>query len=332
MGKIRTLHYGLGPIGGHIARVAASREHIEIVGGVDIDPTKVGQDLGKVIGLSTRLGIPVHAELEAALARTGADVVVHSTGSHIPQVKEQLNLLIRAGLDVVSTCEELSYPWADHATEAAELDALAKAVGVSVLGTGVNPGFVMDTLALVLSGVCQQVRHVRIERVVDTSKRRVQLQRKTGAGSSLSEFHTRVRAGTLRHVGLPESLQMVAAGLGWRLDKVQDLIEPIIAERAVSSEYIQVQPGQVAGVRQTARGLVGGKEAIVLELRMELGAAESYDVIHMDATPPVDMRIAGGIHGDLATAAIVVNAIPRLVESRPGLLTMMDMPIVSCRL
>ena len=329
--KIRTIHYGLGPIGCHIARVAATRNGIQIVGGVDIDPTKTGQDLGKVCGMNRMLGIPVDRTLEAALNRTGADVVVHSTGSYIAQVMDQLKSLIDAGLDVVSTCEELSYPWANHPDEAAEIDAMATERGVGVLGTGVNPGFVMDTLALVLSGVCQQVSAVRICRVVDTSKRRVQLQRKTGAGATLTEFQRRVAAGTLRHVGLPESLQMVAAGLGWHLDKVQDLIEPVIAERSVSSEHFAVEIGQVAGVRQTARGLVGGREVISLELRMELGASESYDSIHLEGTPAVDLRISGGIHGDLATAAIVVNAIPRLVEASPGLQTMMDMPVVSCR-
>jgi hypothetical protein len=334
--KIRTIHYGLGPIGCHIARVAATRNGIQIVGGVDIDPAKTGQDLGKVCGMNRLLGIPVDRTLEAALNRlgadrTGADVVVHSTGSHIVQVMDQLKSLIDVGLDVVSTCEELSYPWANHPNEAAAINAMAVERGVGVLATGVNPGFVMDTLALVLSGVCQQVTAVRICRVVDTSKRRVQLQRKTGAGATLSEFQHRVAAGTLRHVGLPESLQMVAAGLGWSLDKVQDLIEPVIAEHSVSSEYFAVETGQVVGVRQTARGLVGGREVISLELRMELGAAESYDTIHLEGTPAVDLRISGGIHGDLATAAIVVNAIPRLVEARPGLLTMMDMPVVSCQ-
>ena len=334
--KIRTIHYGLGPIGCHIARVAATRNGIQIVGGVDIDPAKTGQDLGKVCGMNRLLGIPVDRTLEAALNRigadrTGADAVVHSTGSHIAQVMDQLKSLIAAGLDVVSTCEELSYPWANHPNEAAAIDAMATERGVGVLGTGVNPGFVMDTLALVLSGICQDVTAVRICQVVDTSKRRVQLQRKTGAGATLNEFRRRVAAGTLRHVGLPESLQMVAAGLGWRLDKVQDLIEPVIAEHVVSSEYIAVGPGQVAGVRQTARGLVGGREVISLELRMELGASESYDTIHLEGTPVVDLHISGGIHGDLATAAIVVNAIPRLVEAMPGLRTMMDMPVVSCR-
>jgi 2,4-diaminopentanoate dehydrogenase len=335
--KIRTIHYGLGPIGCHIARVAATRAGIQIVGGVDIDPSKTGQDLGKVCGMNRLLGIPVDRTLEAVLNRigaegTGADVVVHSTGSYLAQVMDQLKTLIDAGLDVVSTCEELSYPWATHCVEAAEIDAMANAHGVAVLGTGVNPGFVMDTLALVLSGACQQVSAVRICRVVDTSKRRVQLQRKTGAGATLSEFQRRVAAGTLRHVGLPESLQMVAAGLGWRLDKVQDLIEPVIAERSASSEYIAVEIGQVAGVRQTARGLIAGREVISLELRMEMGAVESYDTIHLEGTPVVDLRIGGGIHGDLATAAIVVNSIPRLVEASPGLQTMMDMPVVSCRL
>lgn len=329
--KIRTIHIGLGPIGSHIVRVAAARDYIQIVGGVDIDPAKAKQDLGTIAGLERPLGIPVDSSLEAVLARTGADVAVHSTGSHISQVKGQLVSLIEAGLDVVSTCEELSYPWDDHPAEAMELDALAKAHNVTVLGTGVNPGFVMDTLALVLSGVCQEIKSIRIERVVDTSKRRLQLQRKTGAGVTVQEFQQRVQAGTLRHVGLPESLRMVAAGLGWHLDKVQDTIEPIIARVPVSSSYIRVEPGQVAGVRQVARGFMGRKEVITLELRMELGAAESYDAIRIDGVPPVDMRIHGGIHGDQATAAIVVNSIPRLVAMPAGLLTMKDMPVISCR-
>jgi 4-hydroxy-tetrahydrodipicolinate reductase len=327
--KIRTIHYGLGPIGCHIARVAARRSQIAIVGGVDIDPAKVGQDLGMVIGLEKPLGLPVERDLAAVLKRTPADVVVHSTGSFLPQVRDQIEALVQAGLNVVSTCEELSYPWAAHPRIAADLDRLAKDKGVTILGTGVNPGFVMDTLALVLSGVCQDITHLCITRVVDTAKRRVQLQRKTGAGLPLDDFHRRVKAGTLRHVGLPESLHMVAAGLGWKLDEVEDTIEPIVASAPARSADIVVEPGQAAGVRQVARGLQGGREVIALHLVMQLGAAESYDAVDIEGTPPVHLRIAGGVHGDQATAAIVVNAIPRVVAADPGLLTMADLPVVA---
>jgi len=327
--KIRTIHYGLGPIGCHIARVAARRSQIAIVGGVDIDPAKVGHDLGTVIGLEKPLGIAVERDLAAILKRTEADVVVHSTGSFLPQVRDQIEALVQAGLNMVSTCEELSYPWAAHPRIAADLDRLAKDKGVTILGTGVNPGFVMDTLALVLSGVCQDITHLRITRVVDTAQRRVQLQRKTGAGLPLDDFQRRVKAGTLRHVGLPESLHMVAAGLGWKLDEVEDTIEPIVAGAPARSADIVVEPGQAAGVRQVARGLKDGREVIALHLVMQLGAPESYDAVDIAGTPPVHMRIAGGVHGDQATAAIVVNAIPRVIAADPGLLTMADLPVVA---
>lgn len=328
---LRTIHYGIGPIGAEIARVAAGREGLTIVGAVDIDPAKAGRDLGETIGLGRELGVPVVPDAAALFTRTEADVLLHTTGSSLERVRPQLEEAIDAGLNVVSTCEELAYPAAQYPAIAADLDRRCRARGVTVLGTGVNPGFVMDALPLIMSGVCQEVRAVRCRRVVDASGRREPLQRKIGSGLTREEFQALVDARQVRHVGLYESVAMIADGLGWALDEVTEETAPMIAEEPVATEFFTVAPGRVTGVNQTGRGLIGGREVITLSLQMYLGAREPHDAIRIDGTPGIDLVLRGGTHGDRATTAIVVNAARRVVEAPPGLITMKDLPPVSWR-
>jgi 4-hydroxy-tetrahydrodipicolinate reductase len=211
---------------------------------------------------------------------------------------------------------------------ARKLDRRAKEADVTVLGAGVNPGFVMDVLPLVLTSPCQEVRSIAISRVVDTSTRRMQLQIKTGAGLSPTEFRFRVSDGSIGHVGLRESLFMIAETMGWSLDEVKESIEPIIATRRWETGAFIVEKGRVAGVRQTAVAMAGNREAIRLDLQMALGAEQPRDSIVIDGKPPINLTIAGGIQGDQATAAIMVNLIPAVVKARSGLLTMRDLPFI----
>lgn len=324
--RLRTIHYGIGPIGAEIARIAAAREGIEIVGAVDIDPAKAGQDLGAVIGAGRELGVTVSDNAADLFARVEADVVLHTTGSYLTQVLPQLEQAVDAGLNVVSTCEELAYPIAQYPDIAAALDRRCRARGVTVLGTGVNPGFVMDTLALVLSGVCQEVRAVHCQRVVNASTRRQPLQKKIGSGLTREEFQRLVDARQVRHVGLYESVVMIADGLGWTLDEVTETTEPMIAEELVETDYFRVEPGRVTGVNQVGTGWRGGQPAITLSLQMYLGAREPRDAIQIAGTPPVDLVLRGGTHGDRATTALVVNTARRVVAAAPGLITMKDLP------
>lgn len=323
---VQVVCYGLGPIGQGIARLALSRPGIQIVGAVDVDPAKVGRDLGEVLG-GTAIGVPVSNSI-AALAETKPNVVLHATGSALARVASQLNEIMAIGADIVSTCEELSFPWTAQPQLAAQLDAAARRAGVTLLGTGVNPGYAMDALPLMLTAPCASVEAVRVLRVVDAARRRGPLQKKVGAGLSAEQFAEQVKAGTVRHVGLPESLHMIATSLGWELDQQEDLIEPVIAEQRISTEFAQVEPGQVAGVRQVASGHKNGRELVRLELRMYLGAPDSQDTIEIDADPPVKMTIAGGLHGDVATAAMVVNSIASVRRAVPGLASMADAPLV----
>jgi 4-hydroxy-tetrahydrodipicolinate reductase len=329
MKRYRTIHYGLGPIGQELARLAASRDSIEIVGAVDIDPAKVGHDLGEVIGIGRELGIKVRNDADALFDETAADVVVHTTGSYLKQVWKQLEGIINAGLNVVSTCEELSYPAAQFPDLAQQINEMARANGVTVLATGVNPGFVMDTLALVLSGISQQVTAVHVERNQNASSRRLPLQAKIGSGKTVDEFNQLVNAGKVRHVGLQESVYMVAAGLGWELDNYEETTEPVIADHQIHTDYFDVAPGFVCGVDQFGRGYINGEAKIVLHLRMYLDADPAHDKIVLDGPTRLELIIPGGLQGDRATTAIAVNAVPRVAEHAPGLVTMKDLPIIS---
>ena len=327
--RIRVILFGLGPIGSGIARLIASRPGLQIVGAVDLDPAKAGRDVGEVVGLGRQLGVPVSPDAQS-VPGTGADIVAHATGSYVKSVYPQLEMIVRAGLNIVSTCEELAEPWAQNPQLADELDQLARQHGVTVLGTGVNPGFMMDTLPLALTAVCQQVRAVRVRRVVDASRRRRQLQEKVGTGLTPDEFRARASRREIRHVGLTESVALIARGLGWRLDRIEETIDPVIASAPVSTDYFEVQPGYVTGVQQFGYGIRDGRRVIALELKMSVDAGESVDEAWIEGEPDLHSRIEG-VHGDLATAAVVVNAIPRVVGASPGLLTMADLPVVCAR-
>ncbi len=328
--KVRVVQYGCGPIGCRVAALASRRQDIEIVGAIDIDKNKVGKDLGEVAGIDRRLGVAISDNAEAVFAKAKADIALHTTGSSLKAVAPQLKQILSAGLNVVSTTEELSYPFRKQPELAQEIDKLAKQHKVTVMGTGVNPGFVMDTWPLSLTAVCQEVKHVRVARIQDASTRRGPFQKKIGAGCTPEQFQKLVAAGTLKHVGLPESVAMIAAGLGWEIDEITETIEPIMASKPVKTEFVNVTLGQASGVKQVGLGLKGGKELIRLDFAASVGGGESYDAVYLTGTPNLEMVVKGGIHGDIATAAIVVNAARRVVEAPPGLMTMKDIPLVIC--
>jgi hypothetical protein len=325
---IKLLQYGVGPIGIGLVKYALQKEGTKIVGAIDIDKNKVGRDLGE-LAVGKNLGIKVTDDADGLLRRTKPDVVLHSTGSHLRDVKPQLFEVMDAGADLISTCEELAYPFLKHPDISKELDARARKKGVTLLGTGVNPGFVMDTLVITTTGVCQDVRKVSSFRIQDASVRRLPFQKKIGAGLTLAEFRTKVAEGTIRHVGFAESIAMIASALGWKLDRIEERVEPKIAEKSVASEHIKVEAGQAAGVDQTAWGIRNEEKLITLNLQAYLGCPEPRESIVVEGRPPIELTIKGGIHGDIATSAVVVNCIPRVINAQPGLSTMKDLPVPS---
>ena len=276
--KIRAVQYGVGPIGAAIVRLMREKKSIEIIGAIDSDPAKAGRDLGEVVGgADAPWGVPVTDDAAAMLGES-ADVVIHSTSSSLPNVMDQLMACLAAESCVVSTCEELAYPFRKYPELAAQLDAEAKTWGVALIGTGINPGFVMDKLLITLSAASQEIESARAIRIVDASKRRLPLQKKVGAGMSVEEFRAQVAAGAIKHHGLPESVAMVSDALGLGVDEITETIEPVVARERVKTNFLEVAAGQVAGVHQIARGFAG-KEKIYMELQMFVGAQEPGDTV-----------------------------------------------------
>jgi 4-hydroxy-tetrahydrodipicolinate reductase len=255
------------------------------------------------------------------------DAILHCTSSFIPQVKDQLLLAAELGIDVVSSCEELLLPELQHPALAAEIDAAAQRGGATLLGTGVNPGFVMDTLAVLATGVCTSVSRVDCRRVVDAGTRRLPLQKKVGAGMTVAAFEAAVATGRFGHIGLRESIGLVGKGCGWQLDRITQTVEPVIAERDVTTPFLTVEKGQVAGIKNLGQGHQGNTLRVALDLRMYVGAPEPVDEVRIHGEPAMHLRAIGGTPGDQATAAMLVNMVPRVVGAQPGLKTMLDLPV-----
>ncbi len=329
MPVIRVLHFGLGPIGAAIAKQAAARPGFKIVGGVDIDPAKAGRDLGDVVGLNRRIGVKIFSDAVRALKSTRPDVVVLCTSSSIKAVMPQIETILKAKKPIVTTTEELSYPGYTHIRQARKIHQWARKAKAAVLATGVNPGFAMDALPIALTAVCERVDRVIVNRIQDARVRRLPFQQKIGAGLTTEQFQKKVDDGSVRHVGLTQSIAMIADALGWSLDRITDDIQPKLASVTISSEFLAVDPGYVCGIIQDGVGYRKGEPAIRLHMEAYLGAPESYDSVEIEGSPRLSMKLAGGIHGDVATASIVVNSIPKVLAAAPGLHTMRDLPLPS---
>lgn len=326
--KIRAIQYGVGPIGASIARLMREKQAIEIIGAIDTDPAKAGRDLGEVVGAADApWGVNVSADAKEVLGLS-ADVVIHSTSSALPKVMDQLLACLEAESCVVSTCEELSFPYRTYPELSAQLDAAAKDWGVALVGTGINPGFVMDKLVITLAAEAQRIEHAKAVRIVDAGKRRLPLQKKVGAGMTVEEFRSKVAEGVIKHVGLPESVAMIADSLNLPVVNISETIEPVVCKKKVKTEYLTVEKGQAAGVHQIARGTdAAGKELVYLELQMYVGAEEPADTITLTGHPTISLTIPGGSPGDITTASMVVNSIPAILDAPAGLRTARDLPI-----
>jgi 4-hydroxy-tetrahydrodipicolinate reductase len=323
--------YGVGAMGTRIAKFLLEKEGIEIVGAIDIAEDKVGKDLGEVLQIGKQLGVKITDDYKKMFSKACCDLVIHSTSSYLKDVYPQIAPIAEYGINVVSTCEELAYPFLTEPELAKKLDILCMKYGATFLGTGINPGFLMDTLPIMLTGLCQKVGKITVERVMNAGNRRVPFQEKIGAGLSVSEFKEKIEEKAITgHVGLEQSIGMIAADLCWELNKiVVEPVDPIIASKNVASEAIKVKKGGVAGLRQKARGVMKRKDVITLDFQAYIGAKEEYDSIRIDGVPPINQKITPCVHGDLATVAIIVNAIPRLMNAAPGLVTMKDLPVLS---
>jgi 4-hydroxy-tetrahydrodipicolinate reductase len=320
---IRAVVYGVGPIGQLIARVALEKG-FDVVGAIDIDPQKVGKDLGEVLGLDKTLGIKVESDADKVLRDSNPDVVLHSTGSFFDKVYPQIMRAVRVGADVVSTCETLAWPWYRYPDLAELVDNYARNYGSTVLGAGVNPGFVFDVLPAVLSTTLTRLEKITVTRSLDASKRRYSFQKKIGLGMTPTQFREALGRGEITaHVGFAESVLLMASMMGLRLDRVEEGQEAIIADRHYETQYFRIEEGQVRGVVGHGSGFIGDKEVIRVELRACV-ECEDFEEVRLMGEPSITWR-STGTSGDPATAAVIVNLAPRVLNARPGLVTLRDL-------
>ena len=330
MENIKVVSYGIGVIGQKLAMHLLEKEGVEIVGAIDINPKIVGKDLGEVLGRK-KLGLKINSDVDAVLKATEPDIVAHTTMSYLKQTYDQFEGVLKLGVNIVSTCEELSYPYAtpEGKKYAEKLDRVAKKGKATILGTGVNPGFIMDTLPTFLTAVCQKVDEIYIARQMDAATRRIPFQTKIGAGLTVEEFKGKIEKHEITgHVGLEQSIQMIADALGWELDRIEvEKPQPVVLKKDVASEAIKVPKGANAGSVQYAYGIVGGKKLITMDFKAYIGAPEEFDSVTIKGVPPINQKISPCTHGDYATIAITANMIPLVINAEPGFKTMIDLPV-----
>ncbi|MBN1223348.1 MAG: dihydrodipicolinate reductase [Candidatus Aminicenantes bacterium] len=332
MQKLNVIIYGCGVMGRKATEALLNKESFSIVGAIDIDPALVGKDLGEILDNPTQIGVIIDKDADALFSRVKADAVVLTTTSHFKSVQPQITQCINAGLNVVSTCEELSYPWKRIPELAEEIDKMAKEAGVTIVGTGINPGYLMDSFPLVLTAPCLRVDSVKVTRMMNSAKRRIPFQKKVGTSMTPDEFRQKIEDKVITgHVGLLESINMIADGLGWKLDKAVELPpEAVIAKDPIETGMGRVEPGNVIGLKSIAYAERAGKKIINLEFFAYAGVVEEYDEVIVEGVPRIHERIIGGVHGDIGTVAVTINTIPNAVSASPGVKTMKDLPAASC--
>ena len=311
---------GLGEIGRAIVRAVLSSADLTLVGVVD--PALATQKVDAIVGIPT--GLEVDADLSRSLRVAGGGVLLLATSSRFLEVLPTIEQAVRAGLSVVSTCEELAYPWLAHEEEADALDALCERNDVAVIGAGVNPGLALDRLPALLSQGTGAVRRLEARRVVDLLSRREALWRKAGVGLTPVEFQRAVEVEAIGHVGLAESATLAALGCGLDLDELEEEAEPVLASRDLPGP-VPVRKGGIAGIRQVARGWQEGREVVRLEVVLAAGAEDPRDEVRIESDPPLRLVIPGGFPGEASTAWSVVHA-AAAIPLLQGLVTVLDLP------
>jgi len=323
---------GTGQMGSAIARVVLEKKGMELAGVYARRPERAGLDVGEAIGLGRELGLAVDGDLAALVARTRADIAIQATCSRVAEAVEEIRVLLRAGVDVVSIAEEMAYPAAASPALAAEIDDLAARNGATVLGTGINPGFVLDLLVIALTGVCAQVDSIEAKRVNDLSPYGPSVLSSQGVGLTPEQFREGLEDGSVTgHMGFPETIAMIADAVGWSIERVEESREPIISSVRRSTPFVEVEPGCAAGCLQTAIAYARGKPVIELihpqQIHPEVEGVATGDFIEIHGTPDVSLSGSPEIPGGVATAALAVNVIPRVLDAAPGLKTMSELPV-----
>jgi len=327
--SFRVIQIGFGSLGRHISSTILKRENLELVSVVDANPDLVGKSIKGLLQSEVASEISLTDDLKGALKNVPADVALVATSSSIKTVFPTIEACLESGLDVVSICEELSFPYQKSPSIAKNLDQIAKKYGKTVVGTGINPGYLMDLLPIVLTGPCQTVNTIHVTRHMNSSHRRPSFQKKIGTGMTKEEFRKNIDEGRITgHVGLVESIQMIDAALNLGLDEIEELPpEAIIAKKRVTNSFTTIGKGDVLGLKSVGVGRKNGMQIVTLDFQAYAEASPQYDEVIIDGIPKMHQRIEGGVQGDQGTIGMLLNLIPIVINEEPGLKTMKDLPV-----
>lgn len=334
MEKIKVVIWGFGAMGKGMADMLLTKKGVEITGVCDLNPDLVNKSIFNVIESSrgSHPEVLVSDNISSLLNKENCDIVLLATDSYTKKAFPKMKLILEKGINIISTAEEMAYPKAQEPILANELDLIAKENGVTVLGTGINPGFIMDLLVVALTGVMTDVEYIEANRVNSLSPFGPAVMEEQGVGISVDSFNEGVKNNTLAgHVGFAESVLMIADAIGVRLDKFQQQMAPIVTNVNRKSKYGEALKGNVAGVKMTGQGLINGKIFIDMkhpqQIEPELEGTHTGDYINIKGTPNIHMAITPEIDGGIGTIAMCVNMIPHVLNARPGLKTMIDLPV-----
>jgi 4-hydroxy-tetrahydrodipicolinate reductase len=327
---IKVAEWGTGMMGqGLLGYILDRPKDIELVGVIVTNPAKEGKTVGELLGRAC--DVKMTTDFAAVLAKK-PDVVCINTQSNLHEITDQVVPAIEAGCNVICIAEKLSYPWASDAAWADRIDGLARQHGVSVLGTGINPGFMLDALIAMWSSICLRVDKIVATRVNDLSPFGPTVMIGQGVGTTVEQFEKGVADGSIvGHIGFPESIHLIAKALGWTIDRIEETREPIVTKVERSTQHVHVAPGDVAGCRHIGRGYVGDELKIELihpqQIHPEMEGVETGDYIEIHGDPNVNMANKPEIPGGKGTYASTGNYIPFMKDAPAGMLTVVDMPL-----
>jgi hypothetical protein len=337
MRNVKVALWGFGAMGSGMAKVLLTRKGVDIVGVCDSHPQKAGKNVYELLDLmqGDRPEALISGDISTLLKQMPLDICIIATNSFTKEVYPKIMQVLDAGVNVITIAEEMSWPWAQQPELAKEMDERAKVKGVSILGTGINPGMMMDLLAVFLSGCMTQVDHVHCERVNSLSPFGAAVMHEQGIGLTQEAFQQGVSDGTLAgHVGFTESSSMIAAALGFDIDHFKQQMRPIVTQVNRKSPHGFAAAGQVVGVHMSAQASTDNQEKISLvhpqQIEPQMAGVETGDYVKLQGSPPIDMAIRPEVDGGIGTVAMACNMLPFVVAARPGLLTMLDMPVPRC--
>lgn len=333
--NVRVAIWGFGAMGSGMARMLLNKKGVDIVGICCRNPTRVGHDMYEYLGLDRggKKEIIINNNIDEVVKKGECDVCLCCTDSFVKNAFDKIKTILLKGVNVISIAEEMAYPKAQNEDLFKELDKIAKENNVTVLGTGINPGLMMDLLVVMLTGAMSEVTHIKAERVNSLSPFGKAVMIEQGIGLTESEFLSKMKEGHLSgHVGFHESIEMITDAIGWKLDKpIRQEQAPIKSDVYRETPYIKVEAGNVAGCSMKGFGTVEGEEKIEMihpqQVEPHLGGTNTGDYITLKGVPNINMKINPEVDGGIGTIAMAVNMIPHVINGRKGVKTMLDLPV-----